>query len=478
MRLPSKILFTAALLLFVGPAARAQARAEELPKGTVIAKVVAAADSSQSYALYLPSSYTPSKKWPILYCFDPAARGAFPVERYKAAAERYGWIVVGSHNSQNGPWQPSIDAAKVLWDDTHARFSIDERRRYATGFSGGARVATSLGLICDGCMAGVIAHGAGFNPRADLSKAPPFAFFGAIGTNDYNFPELVALGETLGRLGVARRVVTFEGGHQWATSEVCEEAVAWMELRAMKSGARPKDTALLEELWAKESARARAAEESQDFYAAFKTYRALAESFAGLRDAAGAESKAARLEETKEVKRARGEEHDEIKKQQQLVVRLLTLAQASRTGSGTGDDEGGGLVAASSFRGLASELRAQARAERDTSARRVARRVLGAAFAQFYEGAEALRRGGKDADETAFQMQMASELSPDNPHVLFELAAAQAANRQKKKALETLRRAVEKGFADPTRMANEKALDPLRGEEEFKRITSRMSDKP
>jgi hypothetical protein len=58
------------------------------------------------------------------------------------------------------------------------------------------------------------------------------------------------------------------------------------------------------------------------------------------------------------------------------------------------------------------------------------------------------------------------------------LASAYAANRQKKKAVETLARAVEKGFADAERLAGERAFDPLRTAEDFKRVAARVGAKP
>src|SRR5215212_4510363 len=66
-----------------------------IEKGKTIEKVVCRSDSQQSYALFVPSKYTHDKRWPIIYCFDPGARGLLPVERFKDAAEKYGYIVVG-----------------------------------------------------------------------------------------------------------------------------------------------------------------------------------------------------------------------------------------------------------------------------------------------------------------------------------------------------------------------------------------------
>src|SRR5947199_4446716 len=76
---------------------------EEIPRGRVVERVVCSGDKSQSYALYLPASYSAERAWPILYCLDPGARGRVPVERFHEAAERAGFIVAGSNNSRNGP---------------------------------------------------------------------------------------------------------------------------------------------------------------------------------------------------------------------------------------------------------------------------------------------------------------------------------------------------------------------------------------
>src|SRR6185436_8890020 len=106
-------------LLFFSPCFCA--KAQELPRGKVIEKVVCQTNANHSYALYLPSNYTPEKRWPILYGFDPGARGLMPVERFMKAAEKYGYIVAGSNNSRNGPSVPLSEIVKTLLEDTHAR---------------------------------------------------------------------------------------------------------------------------------------------------------------------------------------------------------------------------------------------------------------------------------------------------------------------------------------------------------------------
>src|SRR3974377_1082775 len=124
----------AALTAFVPPS-------EDLPRGSVIPSVVCKNNPRQSYALYLPTWYDSRQKWPILFCLDPRARGRAPVDRFAEGAERSGVIVAGSNNSRNGPMEPVREAIEAMVEDTHSRFSVDDSRAYAAGFSGGSRVA-------------------------------------------------------------------------------------------------------------------------------------------------------------------------------------------------------------------------------------------------------------------------------------------------------------------------------------------------
>src|SRR5690242_4140222 len=238
----SVVRWSVMFVLIAHSTALARTQTESIPRGQIVERVEALSDSSQTYALYLPSTYTPDRKWPILYAFDPGARGRAPVDRFKEAAEKYGWIVVGSNNSRNGPWKLVVSAWNAMLTDTHQRFAIDDERMYATGFSGGARAAVSIAVGCK-CLAGVIANGAGFPP--DLAPSPEmhFVFFGAAGVDDFNYAELKSLQEPLTKAGIAHRVQTFAGRHEWPPVSVATASVEWMELHAMKDSKRPRDDA-------------------------------------------------------------------------------------------------------------------------------------------------------------------------------------------------------------------------------------------
>jgi hypothetical protein len=58
------------------------------PRGVLVEKVACAGQPDQSYALYLPSSYTPDRRWPVLYAFDARANGKRVAELFQAASWR------------------------------------------------------------------------------------------------------------------------------------------------------------------------------------------------------------------------------------------------------------------------------------------------------------------------------------------------------------------------------------------------------
>lgn len=448
---------------------------EEIVKGRIVEKVICKADAKQSYALYLPSSYTPEKRWAILYAFSPDAQGRIPVERFQEAAEKYGWIVAASLSSKNGSMRESMDAVKALWDDTHARFSIDERRVYTTGFSGGARVAVWVGYLCNGCVTGVIGHGAGFHEQIAPTPSTPassihFVFYGTIGTDDFNFGELKNLDQVLSTIGLPHRIATFEGTHAWAPKEICTRAVEWMELQAMRAGKRQRDQALVEELWKRDMDNARRAEAEKRVYDAYVSYAAQVEDFRGLRDVSEPEQRLSQLKETAEVRKGIKEDREQIKQQQMLEDQLRVFQERRK-------DVEQSAQAAADFTRVLGDLRKKSKETEDSTERRVARRTLNGVFAFYFESAMSLLQRQQNYPIAVFNLEAAAEIAQNNPYVTYELATAYALNGEKKKALEALKRAVEKGFTDLPRMNSSQALEPLRKESEYQKIVESIQQK-
>ena len=296
------------LILICRLAVIAQVPPSPFPAGAVTSNVVCSSDSNQSYALYLPSNYSSARTWPIIYVFDPGARGKVAVEAIQMAAEKFGYIVVASNNSRNGPMGGSSQAMKAMWLDTQQRFPIADQRRYVAGMSGGARVATSVALSCGGCVAGVIANAAGFPFATEPTRDMKFAYFAAVGNADFNYGEFVDLRRKLDAVNAHYRIRIFEGQHGWAPSEVWIEALNWMDMQAMSAGTMPRDQPRIQQTLDREIARAREFQSQNNLLAALRAYQSIARDFHGLADVASAEASAAELAKNKAVKTAEKEE--------------------------------------------------------------------------------------------------------------------------------------------------------------------------
>ncbi len=449
----------------------AVAQAEELPRGIVIEKVVCQTDAAQSYALYLPQGYTPQKSWPIIYAFDPLARATVPVKLFQEAAEKYGYIIAASHNTQNGMQGAALQAAiSALLKDTRKRLSLDEKRIYTAGFSGGARIATRVASSCGGCIAGVIACGAGFPSDITPTADTRFAFYGTIGIEDYNYPELKRLDDKLNALALPHRIVSFDGAHQWANSTLLIEAVEWLEVQAMRAGRRAKDEALLETVWQKSLARARADAESNRLLEAYQDYAALAADFSQLKDVAEHEKKAASLKETKEVRQALKVERAQIEKQLEIAARLINLGGRLLTQA----QERASVIR--EVQNVLEGLRKQAAEDIDSGERRIARRALRQVFAQTVEAAMFHYHPNRQYDVALVNLEMASLIAPDNWLPPYQMARAYALLGQKKNSLAALQRAVAKGFQNHATIQDEKDFDSLRAEAEYQSIIKSLTE--
>ena len=290
--------------------------AQDLPAGQIIDRVTCAADPSQSYALFVPADYTPSRPWPVIIAFDPGARGRVPVERYRAAAERYGYIVVGSNNSRNGGTEfPRVLAA--LTNDVAARLAVNPKRVYLAGMSGGARTALGVALASKE-IAGVIASSAGY-PDNNIRKTLSFPLFATAGTEDFNYLEMRKLDRAL---TTPHRLVIFDGGHVWLSSELALQAVEWMELQAMKAGLKPPNDAEVDRLLA---ARVAAAGTGSD-KDTFRALHAIADDFQGLRDVSAFARRAAELGRDKTIRAALDAEQDQDRREEVVLREMDVLA--------------------------------------------------------------------------------------------------------------------------------------------------------
>lgn len=423
--------------------ALAQATSTQLPSGIVVPKVACADTPDQSYALYLPTQFSPSRKWPIIYVFDPGARGAIAAEVVRAAAEKFGYIVAASNNSRNGPQGRSGAAAQAMWQDTQQRLPVDERRRYFAGLSGGARVASSLAVSCHDCVAGVIANAAAFPPNTQPFRGMKFAYFAAVGDADLNFPEFVSLRKDLEAVGARYRVRIFHGDHGWAPPEVWTEALNWMDLQAMRDGTFTRDQSRTTQAIEEDLGRAREFEAKKDLLSALREYHGVVRDFSGLTDITVAKTRIAELEKDKAVRAQEKQEKAEIEQQIRMVSAPSDQMQAIAAGDLSSSEY-------MSLRGNLAELKKQAGKESTKGpGALVARRVLGSLMV------EAMESGQRSIEQKNYRaaiqyFDLAALVSENSGWAHYERALAYAMSSDKKNALAELRLAMEQGFGGPS----------------------------
>jgi len=438
-------------------------------RGTVVSNLACLDDPSQSYAAYLPSHYTPDRAWPIIYAFDPFARGKGAVDVYKDAAEKYGYIVVGSNNSKNGPSALQLGAAQALWLDTHRRFAIDKNRVYTTGLSGGARVATSFALYCYTCaVAGVIAHGAGY-PAMQSQKQPAndhFVYYAIVGDADLNYPEIMALRKKKDDAGAACKVKIYPGPHQWAPPEIVDGAVAWLELKAMQSGAEKADSAFIDKLFEATQADAVQAEQHSDALGQYYALRSLVQDFKGLEDTMPFEGKLAQLKSSKPLKSAEHKQEGEI-----ALQASLTAATASELAQFGVDAEAQAGLGQHIVR-VMSDLRR--RANSTSADHAVYSRAFSQLFIQGMEAGQDALREARLPQATAY-FELMAEAAPDQAWPALALAEAQVRAGNKKAAIKAIEQAVQRGLKHAQTLTQDPELQPLASDPAFQRIVQGLS---
>jgi len=312
-----------ALFLAPGLARGMSTTADTLAVGSVTDTVHAASDPTQTYALFVPSPYQATQRWPLLVLMDPRGRALVPLKLFQSAAERYGYIIMSSYQTQSdGPIAPNDKAINAMLTDAQRKFSIDAHRFYFAGFSGTGRLAWYYGYSIPENAAGLIEVGAGL-PEPDLllrkriaNDSAAFAVFLSVGSTDFNYEEVQVLDAKLEVFGIRHHLETFDGVHSWPPQSVCDDAITWMQLQAMRDGRLAIDRPWVDSLF---SDAARRADELSTFnrYAAFILYQQLESDFAGIHDIAGVKAAADRLASSESVKRTQS--------------RLASLAAAAQT---------------------------------------------------------------------------------------------------------------------------------------------------
>lgn len=237
------------MLLATAHRAGAQPRPGSLDSlpGRIVARATSGPDSTQTFAIYYPSSYSKNRRWPVLFVMDPRGRAMLALGLFAPAAEHHGFVVVSSYNTlSDGALEPNIGAINAMLSAAQDSIAADLTRLYIAGFSGTARIGWNFELEAPKNFAGLFAAGAApwFNDPLSkpLLRTPGFALAMTAGTADFNWAEVRNAEEQLRRDRIPVRAEYFNGLHGWPPVGAIDRGLAWFKLLGMIGGRWPADS--------------------------------------------------------------------------------------------------------------------------------------------------------------------------------------------------------------------------------------------
>lgn len=218
-----------------------------LKKGVVVDGIKVNDSLAESYALFLPSNFDISKKWPVLFIFDMNGRGKQVAGMFSMAGEQQGYILAASNDVRDSlSISQNVLIANRMFRSLLSLLPVAEKRIYMAGFSGGAQLASLIPTFVKG-VGGVISCGATMANMDVLSSKNPFHYIGIVGDEDYNYQNMLNVGQFLNKLRFPNQLIIFEGGHQWPTTEYLSKAMEYLTISAMGKGDMPKDDTFIDE---------------------------------------------------------------------------------------------------------------------------------------------------------------------------------------------------------------------------------------
>lgn len=232
------------LLLFLVPLV-ILAQELRLMKGTINDNIIVNDSLSETFAIYLPSSFETTKAWPIVFVFDMEGKAKQSLSMLKDAANQEGYVLASSNNiSDTLNLSQNVLISSRMFKAVIDIIPVRINRSYTAGFSDGARFASILPTFLNG-IKGVISCGASIGNIEILNSKNPFYFIGIVGREDYNYRAMLVDQKILDRLKFPNQLLVFDGGNDWPNNDKLADAMRIFTVHAMSTGDEPKNDSLI-----------------------------------------------------------------------------------------------------------------------------------------------------------------------------------------------------------------------------------------
>ncbi|HUH46046.1 MAG TPA: hypothetical protein VLZ54_02735 [Arenibacter sp.] len=229
------------MLLFLGTVYVANAQQFTLKKGTVIDSIVVRDSVSESFSLFLPTSFDLDKNWPIVFVFDMKGKGKQAIRMYMDAAEDQGYILAASNNVNDSlSTSQNILVTGRMFNTVVKLLPVHRNRTYTSGLGEGARFASMLPLFIKG-ITGVISCGSAYPNYEVLDAKQSFYWIGLVGKEDHAYTAMLEGKLVFDKLKIPNNLIVFEGGHEWPNTNYLKKAMEIFTLSAMAKGDVERD---------------------------------------------------------------------------------------------------------------------------------------------------------------------------------------------------------------------------------------------
>lgn len=272
-----------------------------IKKGAVTDSLQFPGDIEESFAIYLPSNYSPEEKWPLIFVFDPQGRGAAAANLFRYAAEDRGYIVASANFSLKSEPIDSLSSKALLMMRTlFNSFPIDQKQVFSAGIDEGGQIASAISIFYPQ-MAGVLSIGNSFVIPKGLDKDNPYLFIGMAGRRDYMIYVMENYLKYFDKNDFPTEADYYDGKEgQWPPSSIIYNAVGSFTLQSIRDGNRENSEGLVDSIFQKEMDYVESLRRKREFLYAYQKLEQMEKTYEDFGKEEAIESK------MKEIKTAEG----------------------------------------------------------------------------------------------------------------------------------------------------------------------------
>ena len=216
-----------------------------LKKGRITNDIPVSKKSAENFSVYLPTTFTTTKKWPIVFVYDFDGKGRRALSMLTNNAEEKGYILAASNNFNDSlKISENVLISSRMMEEVLAMLPINEKRIYTAGFNSGANLASLIPVFLKG-ITGVLAIDGAIGNTEVLSKNNPFHFIGIIDKQNFVYTNMLLVEKQLNGKNFPNELLvanTPNRNRKWFVNM----ALDFYTLESMAKGIIPKDSVFVQ----------------------------------------------------------------------------------------------------------------------------------------------------------------------------------------------------------------------------------------